>query len=157
MFQPIFGVPFERQYLPAVVLHDHYSKSRRPVRGWLETQRMFREALIANGVGLVRANVMFAAVLIGSGKWAVAPVRGVPCQYGATCIQSVDAVEIVISREADINGTDAHRAALARATAVIEADDGMSEAGVEALALSLRPDRPATLQTLRLTEVSADR
>lgn len=148
--QRFVGFPFERAFLPAVVLHDHYSRSVRPVYGWLQTQRMFREALLANGVDLARANVMYAAVLIGSGKWIVPPVRGIPCRYGAICLRVDDAP--VVRRQADIDGTGAYRTALTEARAAIEARAEMTEAEVEALAATLRPERPWQAREMRLIE-----
>lgn len=67
--QKFVGEPWTPEYLNAAVLHDHYSKSVRPVRGWFETQRMFYEALLDSGVSWKRAAILYSGVLVGSGKW----------------------------------------------------------------------------------------
>ncbi len=85
------GVPWAPAYMPAVVLHDQYSLSCRPVYGWLATQRMFRAALIESGVSVAKANLLFVGVLIGSGRWNN-PVPGQPCPFpvpSKQCIQIV--------------------------------------------------------------------
>lgn len=102
--QPIIGEPFRKEYVPAAVLHDHYSKSERPVRSWLQTQRMFYRALLDTGVPPDRAAVLYAAVLIGSGKW-IKSMRGKRCELGVNCVNTLELVE-VIEREAPSFETD---------------------------------------------------
>lgn len=76
--QRFVGVPFTESYIPAAVLHDHYSKSVRPVYGWLETQLMFYEVLKVSGVDEPLASSLLLGVLVGSGKW-ITRVKGSQC------------------------------------------------------------------------------
>lgn len=85
------GEPWEPTYLQAAVLHDWYSKSERPVYGWLQTQRMFREVLLQSGVSLAKANLLYSGVLIGSGKW-IFRKEGTRCNFSdpnVLCMQQV--------------------------------------------------------------------
>lgn len=107
--QKFVGVPFEPSALPAAVLHDHYSKSVRPVRGWFDTQRMFYQALLEGEVTEPRASLTYAGVLIGSGKW-ITRMEGKPCDLGdnVPCINQT--VEISLETEQESYGTEAFTA-----------------------------------------------
>lgn len=101
--QVFAGVPFDASALPAAVLHDHYSKYEgRPVRGWFQTQRMFYDALSEGGVGEPRASIMYAAVLVGSGKW-ITSMKGRKCDVGVDCVNQT--VEISIETQAESYGS----------------------------------------------------
>src|SRR4051812_16900828 len=39
LFQPIVGGPFEADFLPAAVIHDHYTDRRHRVRPWRDAAR----------------------------------------------------------------------------------------------------------------------
>lgn len=93
------GEPWDPSYLQAAVLHDWYSKSERPVYGWLQTQRMFREVLLQSGVSLGKANLLYAGVLLGSGKW-IWRAEGRKCNIGTVCIKSVG--ELTLTKVAPI-------------------------------------------------------
>ncbi len=142
--QRFVGVPFTPEYLKASVLHDHYSKSVRPVRGWFETQRMFHEVLLASGVSSKRAAVLYAGVLLGSGKW-ITRIEGRPCEAGTMCFNSVpgprsDFIASYLVTEPESFGERDYRLSFRKLKAAIEASDGMSESEVEALVLVERPD-----------------
>lgn len=101
--QAFVGVPFEASALPAVVLHDYYSKYEgRPVRGWLQTQRMFYDALSEGGVGELRSSIMYASVLVGSGKW-ITRMKGKKCDVGVDCVNQT--VEISIETKDESYGS----------------------------------------------------
>ena len=83
LFQPIIGGPWEKHYLPAAVMHDHYTKDEHKVRTWWSTDRMFFEAMLTGGTPILKANLMYYAVFVFGPHWgALKP--GVPC--GTNCI-----------------------------------------------------------------------
>lgn len=132
--QVFVGYPFMPEYLNAAVLHDHYSKSGRPVYGWFQTQRMFYEALRDSGVPEIRASILYAGVLIGSRKW-IMRMQGRPCEYGRICLEDVP--QLMLETEPESYDSDRFRDAFARVAAEIEeAGEGLSLADVEALAMA---------------------
>lgn len=137
--QMFAGDPWTPEYLNAAVLHDHYSKSVRPVRGWYETQRMFYEALLDSGVSGNRAALLFSGVLIGSGKWIV-KIQGKKCNIGAVCINDVG--KLSTETEPSSFGDKEYEASLKRIKAKIEAAGELDEESIRLLALEERPDSP---------------
>ena len=135
--QRFVGIPFTPQYLNAAVLHDHYSKSERPVRGWFETQRMFHEALLETGVSPGTAGVLYAGVLIGSGKWII-KMTGKPCDVGEFCVNTTG--EISIITEAESFGSADYEAAFHKLKATIESSGELDADQIEALVRAERPD-----------------
>lgn len=136
--QRFAGVPFDPTYVPAAVLHDWYSKSERPVRGWFQTQRMFHEALLATGVPEGRAALLYAGVLIGSGKWINA-VSSKPCPSLQNCVNGVITQQRLM-RTPETFATADYAKDYAAMVARIEAEGLTSQAQIEALARELRPD-----------------
>ncbi|WP_375281472.1 DUF1353 domain-containing protein [Pseudooctadecabacter sp.] len=136
--QRFAGVPFDPSYVPAAVLHDWYSKSERPVRGWFQTQRMFHEALLATGVSESRAALLYAGVLIGSGKWINA-IASKPCPTLDFCVNGV-VTEQRLVRLPETFGTNDYATDYATMAARIEAEGLTSQAQIEALAREVRPD-----------------
>ncbi|RGP36122.1 DUF1353 domain-containing protein [Pseudotabrizicola alkalilacus] len=134
--QRFVGVPFTPEYVPASVLHDHYSKSGRPVRGWFETQRMFYEALVESGVPVDRASVLYAGVLIGSGKW-ITRMKGKPCPNTMYCVQQ--AVVLELEQSGPTFGTTEYTESFARMMAEIEAGRVVGMEAVEDMARAERP------------------
>jgi hypothetical protein len=84
--QPLIGGQFDSAFIKAAVIHDHYCV--RHVRSFLETHRVFYDALIASGVDAVKANTMYYAVLVGGPKW-IELISGEPCKVGSFCVQKV--------------------------------------------------------------------
>lgn len=84
---------FEPEIMKAVVLHDHYC--RRHVRSWYQTNRMFYDALLASKVDVVKAKLMFGAVLVGSNVW-IKKIKGQPCNgyKENVCVKSFGAISI---------------------------------------------------------------
>lgn len=134
--QPIIGPPMTPQYLPAAVLHDHYSKSVRPVRSWLKTQRMFHEVLLASHVAPDRAALLYAGVLIGSGKW-IDRMEPKPCETGAgsstACINSVGNTSLVLRTSPESYDSPEFAAQLAEVQAQLKEQPSLSDYAIEAL------------------------
>lgn len=82
--QPFIGQPFDKSYIKAAVIHDHYCD--RHVRPWRATHRVFYDALIELGVSVVKAKLMYYAVYLGGPKW-VELIPGKPCpNSGGNCV-----------------------------------------------------------------------
>jgi hypothetical protein len=84
VFRPFIGSPFDPVYLRAAVLHDHYCKEERRVRNFLQTHRVFYNAMMAIGVEKSKALTMYYAVLVGGPKWFKL-VPGEVC--GSVCVR----------------------------------------------------------------------
>ncbi|MDO9416325.1 DUF1353 domain-containing protein [Pararhizobium sp.] len=85
--QPIVGKPFEKAFIKAAVIHDHYCD--RHVRPWRQTHRVFYDALLDSGVSKSKAGTMYFAILVGGPKW-VKLIKGKPCALGFACINKVE-------------------------------------------------------------------
>lgn len=135
--QKFIGVPYTPEYIKAAVIHDHYSKSVRPVRGWYQTQEMFYEALLKSGVPKKRAAIMFAGVLIGSGKWIVR-MEGKPCSIGETCVNTT--ATVTLEREAESYGSDSYKTSFKKLSDQLNAMDELDTNNVLKLAREERPN-----------------
>lgn len=135
--QRFVGVPFTPAFLPAAVLHDHYSKSERPVNGWLQTQRMFYEALRHNGVEDSLALTLFGGVLAGSGKW-ITKMEGITCDLGETCVQQT--VLVSLEREPASFGSSDYLQLMERIQLEVENGNVSSADAVLELLKQERPD-----------------
>lgn len=83
IFLPITGPRFDPHFLPAAVMHDHYTDKAHLVRTWRSTARVFYEAMRANATPAVKAKLMFYAVHVFGPHWGrLAP--GVDC--GPNCV-----------------------------------------------------------------------
>ncbi|MDD7973386.1 DUF1353 domain-containing protein [Roseinatronobacter alkalisoli] len=135
------GEPFEETYLPAAILHDHYSKSVRPVRGWYQTQKMFYEVLIASGVSESKAAILYAGVLIGSGKWLKAKAsKPCPTITGVACINLEGVEDEVLIIKSPIFGTPRHTELFEQARAEILSQGLSAPIPVVELLRRLMPD-----------------
>jgi uncharacterized protein DUF1353 len=85
LFKPIIGGSFEADFLPAAVIHDHYTNRAHRVRTWRDTARVFYQAMLVKGVNVVKAKTMYFAVYTFGPHWGVL-AKGVPC--GKNCIFS---------------------------------------------------------------------
>jgi len=83
LFQPIIGGPWKADYLPAAVMHDHYTNKEHLVRTWWDTDRMFYQAMLVRDVDFIKASVMYYAVYVFGPHWGELQ-PGVPC--GPKCI-----------------------------------------------------------------------
>lgn len=86
--QGVIGDRWDDAYIKAAVLHDYYCGVMR--HSWKETHRMFYDALLALGVGQVKAKLMYYAVYLAGPKWEVAegadacdPEKGDYCTMSA--------------------------------------------------------------------------
>ena len=61
------GSPFVGKYRRASVIHDAYYKTQDVPRA--DVDRMFYEAMLADGVGSIRARVMYRAVRMFGARW----------------------------------------------------------------------------------------
>jgi hypothetical protein len=86
LFQPIVGGPFESDYLPAAIIHDHYTDKAHRVRPWRDTARVFYQAMIVKGINVIKAKTMYFAVYSFGPHWDVLS-KGIPC--GKNCLFSV--------------------------------------------------------------------
>jgi hypothetical protein len=103
LFKPIIGDSFKPDFLPAAVIHDHYTKRAHRVRSWQDTARVFYQAMLLKGVNVVKAKTMYFAVYAFGPHWGVL-AKGVPC--GKNCIFSVP-VQLSVSTGGNIMATGA--------------------------------------------------
>jgi hypothetical protein len=84
--QPFIGGSFEKEYVRAAVVHDHYCQ--RPVRPWQKTHWVFFDALVASKVDRAKAALMYFGVLLGGPRWTelVSPEN---CSVGSNCLRNV--------------------------------------------------------------------
>ena len=86
--QKIIGKPYDEAYLKAAIVHDHYCYKENHVRSWRETHRMFYDALIDLGIGILKAKTMYYAVYLRGPKWQNL-VPGESCEGNYVCIKTV--------------------------------------------------------------------
>ena len=66
------GGPFEDKYRAASIVHDWFCDVRS--RLWKSVHRMFYEGMLASGVPVARAKLMYAGVYWGGPRWSQAVV-----------------------------------------------------------------------------------
>jgi hypothetical protein len=103
LFKPIIGDSFEPDFLPAAVIHDHYTNRAHRVRSWRDTASVFYQAMLVKGVNVIKAKTMYFAVYAFGPHWGVL-AKGVPC--GKNCIFSVP-VQLSVSTGGNIMTTGA--------------------------------------------------
>jgi hypothetical protein len=148
--QPIIGDAWEKQFIKAAVIHDHYCV--RTVRSRSATHRMFYDALIESGVNRAKALVMYYAVIVGSHMW-IDLMEGRPCTGIGNCIQDTNAPQQIPGaaiRKNDANTLQAYRPPrfmqpevardILEARVIIEAGSISNPDDVEKLALHRNPD-----------------
>lgn len=67
IFAPLVGCRHDERYLKAALVHDKLCGSRELT--WYRTHQIFREILLESNVSAIRADVLYASVLIGGPKW----------------------------------------------------------------------------------------
>ncbi len=65
----IVGSPWTGKYRRASVVHDYYCETKD--RGWRNVHRVFYDAMIADGVGVRQAKLMYGAVMYFGPKWKI--------------------------------------------------------------------------------------
>lgn len=138
VFQPFVGIPFEPAFIRAAVVHDHYCE--RHVRPWRATHRVFYEGLVAQGVSLANAKVMYLAVLLGGPKW-IQLIEGKNC--GKNCINQIKTsagMPGFVARKADYTAKDL-QPEMKRLADELKADhNALTLSEIEARAILLRPN-----------------
>ena len=138
VFQPFVGTPFEPSFIRAAVVHDHYCD--RHVRPWRSTHRVFYEGLVAQGVPMANAKVMYLAVVLGGPKW-IQLIAGKNC--GKNCINQIktsSGMPGFIARKADYTAPDL-QPELQRLAHDLKANpDALTLADIDARAKLLRPN-----------------
>jgi hypothetical protein len=84
--QPFIGKPFDKLFIKAAVIHDHYCD--RHVRPWRQTHRVFYDVLVESGLDIAKAKLMYFAVYLAGPKW-VELIRGNSCGPGCEWMRAV--------------------------------------------------------------------
>lgn len=82
VFWPLIGHPYQGLYLKAAIIHDYYCVPQNRYRRWQDVHGVFHDAMKANGVGRVKALLMFFAVRRFGPRWKVTDIK--PCTPTAT-------------------------------------------------------------------------
>lgn len=91
--QPFIGKPFDKSYIKAAVIHDHYCV--RQVRPWRQTHRVFYDALVELGIDSVKSKLMYYAVYLGGPKWAKL-MPGKTCGTNSSCINTFSTSKVIM-------------------------------------------------------------
>ena len=62
LFQGLIGNPWEADYLPAAIVHDHYTDLKHLVRPWRDVVMVFRQAMEARHIPVWKLKLMYYAV-----------------------------------------------------------------------------------------------
>ena len=85
IFKPVVGGSFEKDFLPAAVLHDHYTTKEHYVRTWNATALMFYQAMVVRQVPAIKAKTMYYAVYAFGPHWGFV-AAGRDC--GKNCVNA---------------------------------------------------------------------
>jgi len=77
----VFGGPFEGKWRRAAIVHDYYCDTHLMPRD--QVNSMFYEALLVDGVNVLTAKTMYAAVSIGAPPWDMQAVLNARLIYSA--------------------------------------------------------------------------
>ena len=138
IFQPLIGKPFEESFIKAAIIHDHYCD--RHVRPWRQTHRVFYEGLIAQGVPIDKAKVMYFAVYLGGPKW-IKLIPGNRC--GPKCVNAVKTplgIPGFMARAADYSEADLSKQLKTLSEELHANPDALSLDELDTRAQSLRPN-----------------
>ena len=98
---------------------------------------MFYEALREGGVAEPRASLMYAGVLIGSGKW-ITRMKGKPCNLGPGIVCTNQTVEITLETQPETYGSDKYTSLLAS----VQSQIGSCAIGQESVEALVRAELP---------------
>jgi hypothetical protein len=148
LLQPFVGSPWEDGYIRAAVIHDWYCD--HTVRGWKTTHRVFYNAMIASGLDVTKAKLMFYAVYAFGPTWGY-PDPGTKCSATKNCIQTVGSGSVFVKIPAqfhDLSNT-AELKAMEAAIKLSEPKGGLSLDELMAVADKAHPkqdllDAPAS-------------
>jgi hypothetical protein len=132
----IAGQPFDPRFTKAAVIHDHYSKTSRPVRPWKQTQRVFFDALIEDGLNAPHSNLLYLGVLLGSKRWRKV-IKGQDC--GDNCINKDIKVTTYFGEDASYM-TDNFINNFKKGMQVLNESPEMSPEDIESLAKEIKTD-----------------
>lgn len=116
LLQPFVGSPWEDGYIRAAVIHDWYCD--RHVRSWQDTHLVFYNAMLASGLNVAKAKLMFYAVYSFGPRWGYL-VPGTPCSGIKNCIQNVGKEPVLVQIPAQYNDIN-HISELKAVEALIE-------------------------------------
>jgi hypothetical protein len=71
----LIGGPFEGKYRDASVVHDYYCDVRSAE--WQMVHRMFYRGILASGVSVAQAKLMYGGVYFGGPRWGITVVENV--------------------------------------------------------------------------------
>jgi hypothetical protein len=148
LLQPFVGSPWEDDYIRAAVIHDWYCD--RHVRAWKATHQVFYNAMIASGLNVAKAKLMFYAVSAFGPSWGFT-IPGTKCSGTKNCIQTVgnDSVFVKIPAQFDDLSNTAELKAMEAAIELAEPKGGLSLDELMAVANKAHPklnllDAPAS-------------
>ncbi|MGA6121604.1 DUF1353 domain-containing protein [Sphingobacterium anhuiense] len=72
-FWTIVGGPYEGKYRNASVVHDHYCVIKTET--WQDVHKMFYNACITGGTPVIKAKLMYSAVLAGGPRWEISILK----------------------------------------------------------------------------------
>jgi hypothetical protein len=141
--QPFIGTPFEKDFIKAAVIHDHYCD--REVRPWRQTHRVLYDALIESGVSVAKSKLMYYAVYFAGPKWIkLMPPRTCPgSKPGVDCVFKVKpgaSTEATISRAAQYNQSGFVDELKAVEKLIAEQGDQVDLGALESRAQARQPD-----------------
>ncbi len=124
--QIIVGKPFDRTYLKAAILHDHYCYRENHVRPFRDVHRMFLDAMLASGVKTKKAFAMYLAVQAFGPRWTKI-VDGEDCK--GNCVKQLHRENDggATGWEAPLYDQPAARAALATLESTLRDDVDVDE------------------------------
>lgn len=151
VFWPVVGHPYEGLYVKAAIIHDYYCIPENRYRRWQDVHEVFHDAMKANGVGRVKALLMFFAVRRFGPRWKVTDIK--PCTPTATNFcASATVTEYQIQSEAVSSFDEAQeKQLLAEVERVLLADE-LSEDDV----VALEERQPALSRMRSLQTVDAE-
>jgi hypothetical protein len=85
------GSPFTGKYLPAAIVHDYHCMQQRA--SWQDVHLVFYDAMIAGGVNLAYAKLLYFGVYRFGPKWKTVPDFG--CPTGQQCDKPGKVTKIV--------------------------------------------------------------
>lgn len=125
LLQPFVGSPWEDGYIRAAVIHDWYCD--RHVRAWKATHQVFYDVMIASGLKISKAKLMFYAVYAFGPSWGYT-IPGTKCSGTKDCIQTVgnSSVFVQIPAQFDNFSNTAELKAMEATIELTESKGGLS-------------------------------
>ncbi len=96
-FWSLIGGPFEGFYRDASIIHDYYCE--RKSRPWKQVHRVFYDGMIARGVALPQAKLMYFAVYKFGPRWEERVTRVPGLSFSGTPVMIEESVTIDLPAE----------------------------------------------------------